>query len=246
MLDSAAKFKPGFLYGELSDFGHYDQCSRVHVHEDQFKGRLFLVRNHWPLVGNLTAALEAQFTGQWLNNLVKVNQFLKMETLVTAACLPSTCSAHELELIFTNSTLSKFDLASFDRDTKYAHVTTFNSLALYTFISLIAMVIASTYLINAQPSLASNDVIKAFDLVANSKEILRFSSNPAANQFNYISGTRIIYTVMTFYSHFTFNVFFATPTLFATYPQHVSNSSKLNQNLEEVLATYVGINFVMG
>lgn len=93
--------RPGLLFGEYTDFGKWDQCLAVEqrLHDFTIKGKFCVYELHWQLPASkeLQTALISNFSDSWIQNLIRDADAFKFQQISNSICIPSVCSAEEIE-----------------------------------------------------------------------------------------------------------------------------------------------------
>ena len=100
--------RPGLLFGEYTDFGKWDQCLAVDQEVDglRMRGKFCVYELHWrlPESKEVHRSLVRNFTGQWIQNLIIDADSLRFQQISNSICIPSVCSAQEVEQAIQAST----------------------------------------------------------------------------------------------------------------------------------------------
>ncbi|KAI1283705.1 hypothetical protein HDE_12532 [Halotydeus destructor] len=233
-LDATGKITPGFLKAETTSLGAYLQCLNS-VSPDGVKGRVFLVRTHWPLVPHLTPFKMADIpvkNSSWLGDVIKFHEHWYREQMVSAICLPSSCSAQDVENIFRKRKSGvKVDLTSVDQligEIKH------NKTHLLYGVTISLMVIVTIASIWSRYESCPKWLLK-FDAIENTNELFTESTNVELNRYNYLNGVRMFYNVGNFLSHFMFNIGLSAWALYATYGNYTMKQSPVEKSMAATL-----------
>ncbi|KAI1283706.1 hypothetical protein HDE_12533 [Halotydeus destructor] len=245
-LDATGRIKPGFLKSETTSLGAYLQCLNSVSPDRKIKGRLFLVRTHWPLVPHGSPFNMADIpvkNSSWLGDVMKFHQHWYLEPMLSATCLPSSCSAQDIENIYRNrKSGAKVDLTSVvEQNDEIKH----NKTALLFWVT-IGLVALSTLASIWSRFASCPQWLRKFDAIENTNELFTVSTNADLNRFNYLNGVRMLYNVGNFLSHFMYNFGFVGWAMYATYGNYTLKQSPIEKSLAATLSVFVGINFVMG
>ncbi|KAJ9598095.1 hypothetical protein L9F63_026800, partial [Diploptera punctata] len=155
MLDSSTKVPAGLLEGNVFDLGNFDECINVDVTEDtnSFKGQHCLATVNW--------------------------QEKEASSFTWSMCVPSTCTAHDLEVLLINTFNYTVDVSPATCHTKQTKpFTPEDSLAIYV-LSLFGLlcVLSTVYDIKVTNSGKKKDILRAFSWYTNGKKLLKIRSS---------------------------------------------------------------------
>jgi hypothetical protein len=93
--------KPGFLSGEYTDFGKWDQCVNINDKigdRKMFQGMFCVYELRWdlPKTKNEEEKLRRIYSRQWINGLIKDSDSFRFQAVSNSFCVPSVCEKHEL------------------------------------------------------------------------------------------------------------------------------------------------------
>lgn len=100
-MDSMAKMRPGFMSGEYTDYGKYDQCLDVAYNKKgtKFVGKYCLYAMNWPLPENddEIEELKAALNETWMEGFSNDIALFRMVPITNSLCFPSVCSKDEIQ-----------------------------------------------------------------------------------------------------------------------------------------------------
>ena len=112
MMDATPLADTGFIH-RFTDLGDYDSCLEVTAPDDDFIGQHCLLELNFALPPaeekdhldrvNLTGS---SMSGTWVERCTVIYKYLYFQRITTAVCIPSTCSAKEVERLF-NAVVSR-------------------------------------------------------------------------------------------------------------------------------------------
>ena len=237
VVDGSGKTKSGFLKSQFVDFGDYDQCLKVE------NAKYHLVRIRWPLLLHRQTNkinLKLLTDNHWIYSIKEVADVLRKEQFICSVCLPNTCSKLELQLLLNEQVTNvpiRFDLTEYDE---------MNSSYENYFYSLMMVLIAITFIASFKKK--NTTWLNNFSLTSNMTELMNSNQTRESSRLDFINGAKTLYTVSSFLSHFMFNAMTYLPMVYMSYTNRVvkSRSNPIEAAIAEVLAFFVGINFVMG
>ena len=117
MIDSYGRMPIGLFSGTLSSFGAFDQCLEIKSPDNfevTFKGKYCLLQMRPPLPQvnhrisykkKLINLKGSKFHNSWIDNKLagKFANGLYTTQIFNGICIPSTCTEHDMELIFSKS-----------------------------------------------------------------------------------------------------------------------------------------------
>ena len=117
MIDSNGRMPIGLFSGTLSSFGAFDQCLEIKSPDNfevAFQGKYCLLQMRPPLPQvnhrisyrkKLISLKGSKFYNSWIDNKLagKVANGLYTMQIFNGICIPSTCTEHDMKLIFSKS-----------------------------------------------------------------------------------------------------------------------------------------------
>lgn len=102
VFDSFGKMRPGFLTGEYTDFGKWDQCLNVDDRlgdQKLFQGKFCVYELKWPLPKTKSheESLRRTYSREWIHTLIKDSDSFRFQAVSNSICVPSVCGRHELQ-----------------------------------------------------------------------------------------------------------------------------------------------------
>ena len=94
--------RPGFLSGEYTDFGKWDECvsiNNVIGDKSLFQGKFCVYELNWPLpkTREEESRLRSNFSNHWVQTLIKDSDSFRFQPVSNSLCLPSVCSKQEIQ-----------------------------------------------------------------------------------------------------------------------------------------------------
>lgn len=230
MLDASGKQSGGLMNGVYAFYGDYDQCLKIRVNRDKsteeyFRGQYCLVDFKLPLPKkDQPYYYKSEMVASFANYAPQTQLFrsLKMKVLAFynyglrhGACLPSTCSLHDVRQIISAAS-SKLLLNGSVLSCEVLTPSTWDMPTIVTLVVLgsfilivITMSLVDAYLLSDLHTGMNHDLIRAFSISRNTKNWLGEKAGPKAdNIFSHFHGIRFLSLAWVILSH---TAYWATP-----------------------------------
>ncbi|KAL3266698.1 hypothetical protein HHI36_010860 [Cryptolaemus montrouzieri] len=196
MLDAASKLQSGILYGNIFNFGNYDECIEIkHTFKEDksFKGQY------------CTASLTFGNNNESLFEVLENKENLKQLGIMFGLCVPSGCDANHLMNISNNlldnylpgAKLFFYEEFCSTEDTRIK-IPTRSVVAIIIFAGFGVVIGVATF-VDLSVKLGENSILKCFSLYTNGKKLLTPSSNE--DSLNCLNGIRVLSMMLIVLGH---------------------------------------------
>lgn len=196
MLDSFSKVKPGLFSYQLTDFGHYSQClTKI----DPPARYVLLQVNH---------VNSSDIKNSILSEIGE--RHFEYHKPLLAICLPGSCSESDVSLLLQTSAVEALDPYKFTlftsqlrgEDQLNHHQRYLRFIARLALAAIVFVNLLSTLLVNFGPEeYRRRQIYSSFDLIQNTRELLRQQSNPSQREAQFFCGIRSIFLLFSIHIH---------------------------------------------